>query len=55
VAAKDMPLRDLIEDELILALPFAPRHQRCGAGAAEEADGKPSPFAGLRGLMRGKH
>jgi len=56
VAGKEMPLRDLVEDELILAIPYAPRHVSCTA-AAEEAEkpaDKVSPFAGLRGLMR-KH
>src|SRR5204862_909649 len=31
LAAKDMALRDLVEDELILALPYAPRHEECEA------------------------
>ena len=55
VAGKEMPVRDLIEDELILALPYAPRHESCTAGASQDAAEKTSPFAGLRGLMRGKH
>jgi len=56
VAGRDMPVRDLIEDELILAVPYAPRHEQCTA-AGEEMLGraeKASPFAGLRGLIR-KH
>jgi len=56
VAGKDMALRELIEDELILAVPYAPRHEECTA-AGEEVQGraeKASPFAGLRGLIR-KH
>ena len=53
VAGKEMALRELIEDELILAVPYAPRHERCVAVHADEAK-KSSPFAGLRGLMR-KH
>ncbi len=56
VAGKDMPVRDLIEDELILAVPYAPRHERCAPAPALEADEKTdSPFAALRGLMRGGH
>jgi uncharacterized protein len=55
VAGKEMPVRDLIEDELILAVPYAPRHESCTARPAPDADAKTSPFAGLRGLMRGKH
>ena len=60
VAGKEMALRELIEDELILAVPYAPRHEECEpAGAAgpedEKRADKVSPFAGLRGLMRSKH
>jgi uncharacterized protein len=53
VAGKEMALRELIEDELILAVPYAPRHERCVAVSANDLQ-KTSPFAGLRGLMR-KH
>ena len=55
VGAKEMAVRDLIEDELILALPYAPRHESCSARASQDGAEKTSPFAGLRGLMRGKH
>src|SRR4051812_15528310 len=55
IAGKEMPVRELIEDELILALPYAPRHEHCAATAATDGTEKASPFAGLRGLMRGKH
>jgi DUF177 domain-containing protein len=55
VAGKEMPLRDLIEDELILAVPYAPRHESCATRAAAEEGRGASPFAGLRGLMRDKH
>lgn len=56
VAGREMPVRDLIEDELILALPYAPRHESCSARPPREAaQDRTSPFAGLRGLMRGKH
>jgi uncharacterized protein len=55
VATKEMPVRELIEDELILALQYAPRHAGCSAGAAQDAADRSLPFAGLRGLMRGKH
>jgi len=52
VAGREMPVRDLNEDELILAVPYAPRHETCAAlPDAHEAQGD-SPFAGLRGLMR---
>lgn len=59
VAGKEMALRELIEDELILAVPYAPRHEDCepaGAGPGEEKGAEnASPFAGLRGMMRSKH
>jgi len=55
LAGKAMPVRELVEDQLILALPYAPRHERCRAAAGEQGDGKVSPFAGLKGLMHGRH
>jgi uncharacterized protein len=55
VAGKEMAVRELIEDELILALPYAPRHDRCIAGGAGDREAKILPFAGLRGLMHNKH
>ena len=55
VAGKEMAVRELIEDELILAVPYAPRHDSCTAGGAGDREGKILPFAGLRGLMHNKH
>jgi uncharacterized protein len=55
LAGREMPVRELIEDELILALPYAPRHESCEAGAAAQDDRGNSPFARLRGLVRDKH
>ena len=55
VAGREMSLRELIEDELILAVPYAPRHESCTGTEAGERTGTSSPFAGLRGMMRGKH
>lgn len=55
VAGKEMALRELVEDELILAVPYAPRHESCTAAGAADGAEKVSPFAGLRGLMRDKH
>ena len=53
VAGKEMALRELIEDELLLAVPYAPRHERLQArGRAGDERESVSPFAGLRGLMR---
>jgi uncharacterized protein len=55
VAGKEMALSGLIEDELILAVPYAPRHENCSAGSADGREEKILPFAGLRGLMHNKH
>jgi uncharacterized protein len=55
VAKRDMDLRVLVEDELILALPYAPRHEDCAAGTEGGDRTASSPFAGLRGMMQRKH
>jgi uncharacterized protein len=58
LAGKEMALRELIEDQLILALPYAPRHAACSAAARGEKkqdEDKLSPFADLKGLLRGRH
>jgi uncharacterized protein len=55
-----LDLRELIEDELLLALPLVPRHEACPiplqateSAAAPEEDDPPHPFAGLAALKRG--
>jgi uncharacterized protein len=55
LAGKQMAIRDLVEDELILALPYAARHGECRAAAGTGERESSSPFAGLRGLIRDKH
>ena len=56
VAGRQMPVRELIEDELLLAVPLAPRHERCAGGGARGTREGQSPFSGLRGLVDGtKH
>ena len=52
LAAEEVRVRDVLEDELILALPYAPRHEECEMDAEGEGDGKISPFAGLRGMLK---
>jgi uncharacterized protein len=53
-----LDLRELIEDELLLALPIVPRHEVCPVPLVvpidvdELADEKPNPFAALAGLKR---
>lgn len=53
VAGREMAVHDLIEDELLLAIPLAPRHERCSGRAADAAAEKHTPFAGLRDLLHG--
>ena len=52
VGAADFDLDALIEDELILSLPIAPRHEVCPdeENRRSIADEKPSPFAALAGF-----
>ena len=52
VGSEDFDLDGLIEDEVILALPIAPRHAVCPHGAGDLPSGarRPSPFAALAGL-----
>ena len=51
VAGREMAVRELLEDELLLSVPLAPCHTAC---VAEPAGGgeRSSPFANLRGLLR---
>jgi uncharacterized protein len=63
VAGREMPVRAMVEDEVLLAIPIAARHEACAAGERMDAGGatdaqaaKQMPFAGLRGLIGGtKH
>ena len=52
VAGREMPVHDLIEDELLLALPIAPRHEGCAGRATGAAREVRSPFASLRGILK---
>jgi uncharacterized protein len=54
LAGKEMALRELIEDELLLAVPLAPRHAACAARGMTAAASR-SPFESLRGLVRGRN
>jgi uncharacterized protein len=51
VGTKDMAVRDLIEDEVLLALPYAPHHEWCQPRKREEAPTLPGAFADLRTLL----
>ena len=59
----ELDVRDLVEDELLLALPLVPRHEVCPGPvklSAQDADfdaagqEQPHPFAGLAALKTGK-
>lgn len=59
VLSRGLDLRELVEDELILALPIVPRHERCpqplpvaADAVPEPAAEQPHPFAALAGLRR---
>ena len=46
-ASAEQSLRALVEDEVLLALPLAPRHQACELPLAGGDAGRVSPFAAL--------
>ena len=60
---RSLDLRELVEDELLLALPIVPRHEVClqplpmavGEQALEDdVPERPHPFAALQALKSGK-
>ena len=55
VATKEMAVRDLIEEEVLLAIPYAPRHEGCKGGTEEKVAPGARPFADLRSLLGTKH
>ena len=47
----EIDLRTLLEDQLLMAIPFAPRHEDCNnATLARVNQDQPNPFAKLAGL-----
>jgi uncharacterized protein len=54
VGAERFDLRQLCEDELLLAVPFAPMHDACTPDAPTEAGERLSPFAALAQLKKSK-
>jgi uncharacterized protein len=54
LADRAMSVAELVEDEVILALPMVPSHETCAAGiTAEPRTVRESPFGVLAGLKRG--
>jgi uncharacterized protein len=58
-SSRNLDLRSLVEDELLLALPLVPRHEECPPAYREHVPvevasaEKPNPFAVLSALKRG--
>lgn len=57
VASRAFNILEMIEDEMLLALPQAPRHQQCAESAlpseaGDESDETELPFSGLKGLKQ---
>ncbi|HJV26129.1 MAG TPA: YceD family protein [Aromatoleum sp.] len=51
-AVPDMDVLALVEDEIVLAVPIAPRHESCDAPRPEGGGVKESPFSALAGLRK---
>lgn len=49
-ASQEMAVGSLIEEEVLLALPIAPRHDVCGTPRMKDVQQEMSPFAVLRNL-----
>jgi uncharacterized protein len=54
-AERELDLVALMEQEALLGLPLAPRHERCTLPEPADTGGKVSPFAALASLKRGLH
>jgi uncharacterized protein len=54
VAQREMRVLDLVEDEVLLALPIAPRHEQCRPREGDAPAAQQRPFAGLRALIGGR-
>ena len=52
LAGKGMAVAELVEDELILALPYAPCHRHCAAKARIGEAATTRPFADLRDKLK---
>lgn len=51
-AARELAVVPLVEEEVLLALPIAPRHDRCEPPKAVAEEQEPSPFAVLANLKK---
>lgn len=48
--AGELNVADLVEEEILLSLPVAPRHEDCGLPGLANAGERINPFAALAGL-----
>ena len=48
---RELDVVEVVEDEILLALPVAPRHEKCGLPGAADAGERINPFAKLSGLQ----
>ncbi len=48
--AGELNVAELVEDEVLLAVPFAPRHEMCGLPGEAESGERLGPFAGLSSI-----
>jgi uncharacterized protein len=51
-AEEKLVVLSLIEDEVLLALPIAPRHEQCESPSGDSVEHGPSPFAALAALKK---
>jgi uncharacterized protein len=51
-ANHEMDVGELIEDELLLAMPIAPTHAHDCSKLSTQSGDKPNPFAALKGLIK---
>ncbi|SIR51129.1 uncharacterized protein SAMN05421829_1187 [Aromatoleum tolulyticum] len=51
-ATSDMDVTALVEDEIVLTVPIAPRHEKCEAPRPDGGAVKESPFASLEKLRK---
>jgi uncharacterized protein len=51
-ASQSMDVAELVEDEIIMALPIAPTHTHDCAKVIMQSGEKPNPFAVLKGLIK---
>lgn len=51
-AGQELAVLSLIEDEVLLALPIAPRHEKCDSPLASASEHGSSPFSALAALKK---